>query len=330
MPASARLRWGVLGTGRITARLIRPVAGSARNVVVAVASRDADRAAAHAAQFGIGRTFASYEALLADPDVDAVYIALPNHLHAEWTIRALEAGKHVLCEKPLALTVADVDAIAAAAGRTGRMAMEAFMYVHHPQTARLLELVRSGALGEIRGMQSAFSFNLTYPNDPRLEPSMGGGALWDVGCYSVSLARRVAGGPPSRVHATSSAGATGVDLTTMAQLDHADGMVAQLYASFASVPEQRAELIGSKGSVVASPAFVAGLEPGQGTTIHVQYLDGAETIEVPFADPYGLEVENLAAAVLDGAPLELPLSETRDNVSTLLALYDAAAQARTA
>jgi predicted dehydrogenase len=146
----------------------------------------------------------------------------------------------------------------------------------------------------------------------------------------VSLARRVAGGPPSRVHATSSAGATGVDLTTMAQLDHPGGMVAQLYASFASVPVQRVQLIGSKGSVVAAPAFVAGLEPGQGTTLRVQYLDGAETIEVPFADPYGLEVENLAAAVLDGAPLELPLSETRDNVSTLLALYESAAQTRTA
>ncbi|HSK52365.1 MAG TPA: Gfo/Idh/MocA family oxidoreductase [Clostridia bacterium] len=329
MAASDRLRWGVLGTGRITTSLIRPVASSVRNVVSAVASRDRERAAAHAAQYGIPRSFASYEALLADPDIDAVYIALPNHLHAPWTVRALEAGKHVLCEKPLALTVEDVDAIAAASERTGRLAMEAFMYLHHPQTKRLLELVRSGALGELRGMQAAFAFNLTYPNDPRLEPAMGGGALWDVGCYPVSMARRIAGSPPDRIRATAANGPTGVDLTAFGLLDYPTGMTAQLYAGFASVPEQRVQLIGSLGSVVAAPAFVAGLE-GTSTVLHVRYLDGAEQIEIPFADPYGLEVENVAAAVLDGAPPELPLAETRDNIATLIALHTEAAQSRTA
>jgi predicted dehydrogenase len=329
MAASDRVRWGILGTGRITTSLIRPVATSARNVVSAVASRDGERAAAHAAQYGIPRSFASYEDLLADADIDAIYIALPNHLHAPWTVRALEAGKHVLCEKPLALRVEDVDAISDASQRTGRLAMEAFMYLHHPQTKRLLELVRSGSLGELRAMQAAFAFNLTYPNDPRLEPAMGGGALWDVGCYPVSMARRIAGSPPDRVRGTADIGPTGVDLTAFALLDYASGMTAQLYAGFASVPEQRVQLIGSLGSVVAAPAFVAGLD-GRSTVLDVRYLDGAERIEIPFADPYGLEVENVAEAVLDGVPPELPLAETRDNIATLVRLHEEAVERRTA
>ena len=168
------LRWGIIGPGRIAPRLVRAVAAESRGELTAVASRDGDRSAAFAAEHGIPLTFASYDELLASPDVDVVYVSLPNHLHATWAIRALEAGKHVLCEKPLALAPEDVDAIAAAAGRAGRIAAEAFMFLHHPQIVRAVELARSGALGRLELINGSFSFYLTHPGDPRSDPAMGG------------------------------------------------------------------------------------------------------------------------------------------------------------
>ena len=182
-----RLRWGILGPGRIAPRLVRAIGTSDRAELVAIASRDAERARAFAARHGVPRAWGAYDALLADPDVDVVYIALPNHLHAAWTIRALEAGKHVLCEKPLALSVAEVDAIAAAAERAGRFAVEAFMYLHHPQTIAAVDLARSGALGPLVLVNASFSFLLTHPDDPRLEPVDG---------RRLALGRRLLPGEP--------------------------------------------------------------------------------------------------------------------------------------
>jgi D-xylose 1-dehydrogenase (NADP+, D-xylono-1,5-lactone-forming) len=317
------LRWGIIGPGWITPRVVEPIAGSARNTVVAVASRDADRAAAYAARYGIARSFGGYEALLDDPDVDAVYIALPNHLHVEWAIRALEAGKHVLCEKPLALTVAEVDAVSAAVERTGRLAMEAFMYLHHPQTKRVLEIVRGGALGEIRAVLGGFSFSLERPNDVRLEASMGGGSLWDVGGYPVSSARRIAGADPVELRADAIVGPTGVDLTAVSQLRYPGGTFAQVYSSFATPHREHVEILGSEASLVVDPAFVPQLTGGP-TTIRLRRGNEIEEIAIPFADAYLAEVENLAGAVLDGTPLEMPLSETRGNVAALVALHEAA------
>ena len=197
----ANLRWGIIGPGRIAPRLVRALSESRRGELVAVASRNAERAEAFASEHAIGRSFDSYDALLRDPDVDVVYVALPNHLHAQWTVRALEAGKHVLCEKPLALSVPEVDEIIAASRRTGRTAVEGFMYLHHPQTIQALELARSGALGRLELVIGTFSFLLTQPNDPRIDPQMGGGSLWDVGCYPVSLARTIAREEPESVNA---------------------------------------------------------------------------------------------------------------------------------
>ena len=161
------LRWGILGPGRIAPRLVRALAQNDRGSLVAVASRDRDRASAFGAIHGIPQAFGSYEELLASPDVEVVYVSLPTDLHAPWTIRALEAGKHVLCEKPIALTVADVDAIAEAGVRAGRLAVEAFMYLHHPQTLRAVALAQDGALGRLELVHGSFSFYLTYPGDPR-------------------------------------------------------------------------------------------------------------------------------------------------------------------
>jgi len=184
----SRLRWGLLSTARINRLIIPAIRASARSEVTAVASRDMDKCRAYATEWKIPRALGSYEALLDDPDVDVIYISLPNSLHAEWTVRAVEAGKHVLCEKPLALHTEDVDRIEAAARRAGRAAAEAFMYRHHPLTHAVQAVVKSGRLGELRGFKGAFTFPLTRDNDVRLNAALGGGSLWDVGCYPVSYA----------------------------------------------------------------------------------------------------------------------------------------------
>ena len=315
------LRWGILGTGRITPRVVVPMAGSSRNTVAAVASREPDRSAAYAATHGIPRSFGSYEALIGDPDIDVIYIALPNHLHAEWTIRALEAGKHVLCEKPLALTVDDVEAVAATAARTNLVAMEAFMYLHHPQTRRVLDLIDGGELGTILGAQATFTFQIERDDDPRLVPEMGGGTIWDLAGYPVSLFRRIAGAGPSSIEASAHIGPSGVDLSCSAQLGYAGGMVGQLFTSFEVPFDERVEIFGSEASLVIRPAFVPYLT-GQPTQVSVRRGDAIEEIEIPLADPYLAEVENLAAAILDGATPEVPLIETRTNIGTLVAIQE--------
>jgi predicted dehydrogenase len=320
------LRWGILGTGRITPRVVVPIAGSSRNTVAAVASREAARSAAYAATHGIPRSFGSYEALIDDPDIDVVYVALPNHLHAAWTIRALEAGKHVLCEKPLALTVAEVEAVAATAARTNRIAMEAFMYLHHPQTRRMLELVRDGTLGAIRGAQATFTFQIERDDDPRLIPEMGGGTIWDLAGYPVSLFRRIAGSGPVETAAGAHIGPTGVDLSCSAQLRFDAGWTGQLFTSFEVPFDERVEIFGSEATLIVRPAFVPYLT-GEPTRITVRRGTGVEEIEIPLADPYLAEIENLADAILDGSPVEVSLTETRTNIATLVALRDLAGTA---
>jgi predicted dehydrogenase len=183
---SGILRWGFLSTARINRLIIPAVRASARSEVTTVASRDLAKARAYAQEWQIPRALGSYEALLADPDVDVVYIGLPNSLHVEWTIRALEAGKHVLCEKPLALSVDDVDRVADAAQRTGRAAAEAFMYRHHPLTHAVQDLVGRGRLGAVRAFKGAFTFAHTRDGDVRFDPALGGGSLWDVGFFPFS------------------------------------------------------------------------------------------------------------------------------------------------
>jgi len=187
------VRWGLLGTARINRRLIPAMRASSRSTIVAVASRDLPRAEAHAREWGIPTAIGSYDALLNRDDVDAVYIPLPNSLHVEWTLGAVAAGKHVLCEKPLAISPAGVDLIAAAAARTGVVVEEGFMYRHEPLTAAVAALVRDGAVGAVRTIVSGFTYAQGRANDVRLVPSLGGGALWDVGCYPVSYACLLAG-----------------------------------------------------------------------------------------------------------------------------------------
>lgn len=205
------LKWGLLSTAKINRALITPLRASPRNRLAAVASRSQASADAYAREWSIPTAHGSYEALLADPEIDVIYNPLPNHLHKEWTIKALAAGKHVLCEKPIALTVAEVDEMAAAAQQYGRVLAEAFMYRHHPQTLKARELVASGAIGRLQLVRGSFTFNMNTDVNIRLNPEMGGGSIWDVGCYPISYARHIIGTEPLEVFGWQLTGSSGID-----------------------------------------------------------------------------------------------------------------------
>jgi xylose dehydrogenase (NAD/NADP) len=317
------LRWGILGPGRIAPRLVRAVGASPRGALVAVASRDRDRAASFAGTHGIPDAYGSYDALLDARDVDVVYISLPNHLHAEWTVRALEAGKHVLCEKPLALTVEQVDAVAAAAARSGRIAVEGFMYLHHPQILRAIELARTGAVGRLELVNGTFSFFLTHPGDPRVDPAMGGGSLWDVGCYPVSLSRRIAGDEPDEVAAFARFDERGVDRTFIGQMHFPGGLLAQFDCGFAAPGRERIEIVGNDGTLVLDSPFLPAPD-GPAPTLTRWHGRDATIIDVASVDQYAAEVDDLTAAVLDGSPPRIDLAFSRGNIAALVALARAA------
>lgn len=246
---SSPLRLGVLGAARIARLFVEAVKPSAKVVVTAVASRDAERGAAFARDSGIARLHPSYDALLADPEIDAVYVPLPNNLHARWSIRAANAGKHVLCEKPLAASAAEARAMFDAAKSNGVYLAEAYPYRAQPQTLKLRELVADGAIGRLQLIQAAFGFPLTDAANIRMDPSLAGGALMDAGSYPVSLVRTIAGVAPHRVHATSRWAASGVDSTTVATLEFADGLLAQISCTFATARHRHAFIAGDAGSI---------------------------------------------------------------------------------
>jgi D-xylose 1-dehydrogenase (NADP+, D-xylono-1,5-lactone-forming) len=316
----SRLRWGLLSTARINRMVIPAIRASARSELTAVASRTLDRAQAYAAEWKIPRALASYEALLDDPAIDVVYIGLPNSLHVEWTVRALDAGKHVLCEKPLALSVADVDRVQAAATRASRAAAEAFMYRHHPLTAAAAAIVSSGRLGAIQGYKGAFTFPLTREGDVRLDPALGGGSLWDVGCYPVSYTCMITGTAPVEVFGWQQSSASGVDLQFAGLMRFADGSVAQFDSGFNGPLRTEMEIIGRDGALrVTRPFRTDDLSRLLLTT-------GDETETLPFAaeSPFAGEIADMESAALDGRPPRIPLSESRRTVQTITALYESA------
>src|SRR5437773_7700724 len=240
------VKWGIVSTAHINRLVIPPAHESPKVELVAVASRDQARAEAYAREWGIERAYGSYDALLEDPELEAVYISLPNTLHVEWSVRALEAGKHVLCEKPLSRRPDEVEAAFDAAERAGKLLMEAFMWRHHPQTRRLVELVRGGAIGELRLVRASFSFVLR--DDPvRLGPAFAGGALMDVGCYCVSGSRLLAGEPETAT-AHRVRGPTGVDVRLAGTLVFSGDVAAQLDCAFVLPPRQGLEAVGTDGS----------------------------------------------------------------------------------
>jgi D-xylose 1-dehydrogenase (NADP+, D-xylono-1,5-lactone-forming) len=311
-------QWGILSTAHINDMFIEGVAQSRRSAVLAVASRDRARAERYASERGIERAYDSYEALLADPDIDAVYISLPNSLHLEWTSRALEAGKHVLCEKPLSRREADVRAAFDLAERHHRLLMEAFMWRHHPQTARMVDLVQAGAIGRLRLIRAAFSFHFEDPADVRLSADLDGGALMDVGCYCVSAARLLAG-EPELVCGTQVIGAGGVDVIFSGWMRFAGDVMAHFDSGLILDDRFDLEVVGEQASL-----FLGNPWHCRTPRIELRRAHASEVIEVPSGNPYGLEADNLAAAIAGEVTPLLGRADAEGQARAIEALYASA------
>jgi predicted dehydrogenase len=286
--------------------------------LVAVASRTQERADAYASEWEIPRAHGSYEALLADPEIEAVYISLPNTMHCEWSIKALEAGKHVLCEKPLSRHPGEVEAAFAAADRAGLQLSEAFMYRHNVQTTRLVELISVGAIGELRLVRSAFSYGLYDEDNIRLRTDVEGGALMDVGCYNVSGSRLLAG-EPERVWAEAWFGPSGTDWVFTATMRFPDDVIATFDCGTAMVERDELEAIGTDGSIFIDDPWHCDV-PG----IELRREDGIERIDVPYEDSYRLELENLSDAIRGEGELLLGREDALGQARALEALFTSA------
>jgi D-xylose 1-dehydrogenase (NADP+, D-xylono-1,5-lactone-forming) len=317
------LRLGLLCTASINRMILGGAAASEQVDVVAVSSRDPARAQAYAAENGIPRWHGSYEALLADPDVDAVYISLPNLLHHEWTMRALAAGKHVLCEKPYSRRPAEVDEAFDEADRRGLVLMEGFMYRHHPQTLRLVELVGGGAIGRLRFVRASFSFRLEDETNIRALPELEGGALMDVGCYCVSGSRLLAG-EPEQVAAEQVVGRTGVDVALAGTLRFPDEVVALIDCSFLLPRSQRLEAEGEEGSVVVEAPW----RVDWGGDVVLRRGGETTRVEAEDANSYRLELDDFAGAVSGETP-RLGRVDALGQARVIEALYRAAGEGRT-
>ena len=317
---SDRLRWGILSTARIKRAVIPPIKASPRHELVGIASRSLSQAEAAAQEWGIPRAYASYEALLEDPQIDVVYNPLPNSLHAEWTIKACQAGKHVLCEKPLAVTIEDVDAIIAAAEQAGVHVAEAFMYRHHPQTHLVRELVQQGEIGDLRIVRGAFSFNISNPNDVRLFADLGGGSIWDIGCYPISYSRYVIGSEPVEVFGWQQPGEGGVDETFAGQMCFPGNVFAQFDSSFRVPQRSFMEMIGSEGVLYVPTPF----RPGTRENLLLERDGKVRKIPVKGQELYLGEVEDMARVILEGKHPQVDLRDSRNNVATILALLSSA------
>jgi len=313
------VRLGLLSTANINRMVLAGARASDELDVVAVASRDRARAEAYAQEHGLDRAHASYEALLADADVDGVYISLPNSMHVDWSVRALEAGKHVLCEKPLSRRPHDVERAFDAAERAGRVLAEAFMYRHHPQTKRVAELVRGGAIGELRAIRAAFSFPLYDLKNVRMRPELDGGALMDVGCYCVS-GTRLLGGEPERVWGEQRLGPTGVDTTFVATLRFPGDVVAVFHASMDLPSRQELEVLGTEGTLLVQAPWRVDF----GGDALITRGGEVEYIEVPEADSYRLELDDFAAAARGERKPLLGRADALGQVRVVDALYRSA------
>ena len=314
------VRWGVLSTALINDKVLAGARLSEQVEVLGVASRDGDRAAEYAAAHGIPRHYGSYRALLADPQIEAVYIPLPNSMHHEWTLAALQAGKHVLCEKPYSRRPAEVVAAFDLAAQLGLQLSEAFMYRYHPQTQRLVELVESGEIGDLQLVSAAFSWPTPLTGDIRTDPLLDGGSLMDVGCYCVSAARLLAGEPQS-VSAQQVRGAHGVDSRLVGTLAFDRGVLAHLDCGFHLPDRSHLEVVGSRGTIRVSDPWHA-LDPG----LTLTDLDGApRAIPIETANSYRLELEQLGAAIRGEPNQLLGRDDALGQARTIEALYAAAA-----
>jgi predicted dehydrogenase len=328
--ADRALRWGILSTSNIARTKVVPgMHKAARCEVVAVGSRNGDQARAFAEALGIARAHDSYEALLADPDVDAVYIPVPNHMHREWTIAAARAGKHVLCEKPLALTSADAEQMVEACEREGVRLMEAFMYRLHPSWQAVRDLIASGRIGRLQAVQSWFSYYNDDPGNIRNIVEAGGGALMDIGCYTINLSRILFNAEPERVEAAILRDPDmEIDVLSSGLLVFPGGGTGTFTVSTRSESDQRVHVYGTEGRISIGIPF--NIPPDRPTQIFVTQggdppvAPNTETITFPTADPYTVETEAFAAAILDGTPTPTPPADGVANMRVIEAILAAA------
>jgi predicted dehydrogenase len=326
----SELRWGILSTADIARRKVVPgIRRAKRCRLVAIASRDADRATLVAHELDIPTAHGSYEELLDDPDIDAVYIPLPNHLHARWAVAAARAGKHVLCEKPLALTAADAEHMIIAAEAAGVRLMEAFMYRLHPSWVAARQLATSGRIGQLMSVQTWFSYYNEDATNIRNIFDAGGGALFDIGCYAVNLSRMLFDGEPTRVQASIRRDPTlGVDVLSSAILDFEGGGMATFTCSTRTEDDQRVHIYGTTGHVSIGIPF--NIPPDRPTRVYLTaggdppVEPRVETFTFEPADPYAVEFEQFSAAVLDGGPLPYPVQDAVANLRVIDEVFRAA------
>jgi predicted dehydrogenase len=319
--------WGLLSTARVNRHIVAAARKSDRAEIVAVASRSTERAEAYAREHGIERAHGSYEALLEDPAVDAVYVSLPNSLHVEWTLRALEAGKHVLCEKPLTRDPVAVEEVFDLAEHAGLVVSEGFMWRHHPQTARLVELAGDDVIGRLRIVRPAFSFQLAAVHgleDTRFDPELDGGALMDVGCYCINAIRLLAG-EPERVQAVQALGPSGVDVTFAATLVLPGEVIAHFDVGFVLPRRAALEVVGEEGTLFVTDPW----QPPR-PAVEVARATGQDSLErelVPVepADSYLLELDNVSGAIGGQAELLLGRADAIGQARALGALHRSAA-----
>ncbi len=327
----ASVRWGLLSTANINQALIPAIRESARGKLIAIASRNLKKAEEYAKKWNIPSAFGGYEEMLSSGEIDAVYIGLPNHLHAEWTIKALQSGVHVLCEKPLSTSLEDAEAMINTSQETGCALAEALMYRHHPQTKLVGEWVHSGKLGEITLIRGAFDFKLPDKQrqegnlNVRLVPEYGGGSLWDVGIYPISFTQYLMSSPPSWVFGSQQTGETGVDEVFTGQMGFTrqnHEVLAQISCSFKTPFHIFMEIIGTEGRLYLTRPFT-NLDQGR-QLLYTSKRGKTRKIGVPKKSLYLGEVEDLQSAILDGTDPYISLEETRNHVRTALALYDSA------
>ncbi len=314
--------WGIISTARINDLVLAGARGSDRVAMLAVASRERLRAEAYAREHGIPRAYGSYEELLEDREVQAVYISLPNALHVPWSIRALEAGKHVLCEKPLTRRPEEVAEVFDVADRRGRLLQEAFMWRHNPQTKRMAELVGGGAIGELRLIRSSFSFTADDPRDVRLLTELDGGSLMDVGCYCVSAARLLAG-EPERVYGERVKNDSGVDARFAATMRFPGGVMSQFDSALDLPVREELELVGDEGSLVVHDPWHA-LAP----KLELRRGGGVEEIALEPVDSYRLELEDLSDAILGKKKPLLGRADALGQARVIEALFRSAEEGR--
>lgn len=323
------VNWGVLSTAKIGRQHVMPAIQASRNgEITAIAGRDGERTRAVADEFGIATAYDSYEALLEDPSIDAVYIPLPNHLHTEWTRRAAEAGKHVLCEKPMALTSSEAQEMVDACTDAGVLFMDAFMYRLHPTWQAVIDLVRGGRIGDVTSIQSWFSYFNDDPANIRNVAEYGGGALMDIGCYPINVSRLLFGGEPERVSASITRDpSSGVDIHTSAILEFAQG-TSSFTCSTRCEPDQRVDIYGTTGRISVDIPF--NIPPDRPT--HVRVAAGGdppvaptvETLTFDPADQYRIEVEQFADAVLTRGEPPVPADDGVANMRVIEQVFAAA------